>query len=266
MAGHGHGNHWECLLSLNDLPKQLNNLLQNGKLEDKEVFFDSEIQIFSFSLDSDLSALALIAAKRDKTSNVLVSAYPFVRNGEKLSLKIIKINEWSNKYEATIVTKTKDEQIISFFDTKYYKNKEKYKIGDYYTFSVSALGYNVEILKNKSLTLNGQQAADWLTKTGETPTYDNNGNIEPVAFDLSKLVLYLPQQDDFPDDAEFQSPINRVEKISAFQTDFYKFKIQIFRDSDVFLDLYAQECFFEKKPTNYDSLRGVMWIQGYMIE
>ena len=150
MAKQGHGNHWECLVTLDDLMKtHLTNLLQNGKLEDKEevnaIFFDDGIQstetLFSLSLDNDLSALALIVASRDKTSKELVSVYPFVRVGETLQLKIAEIKEWDNKYEAVIVAETKGEQTISFFDTKYYKNKEKYKIGDYYTFIVSALGY-----------------------------------------------------------------------------------------------------------------------------
>jgi len=275
MAEQGHGNHWECLVSLDDLTKtHLTNLVQNGMLEDKEevnaIFFEDGIQstetLFSISLDNDLSALALIVTNRDKTANEFVSGYPFVRVGEKLQLKITEIKEWNNKYEAVIVAETKDEQTISFFDTKYYKNKEKYKIGNYYTFIVSALGYNIEILKDKSFSFEGQKAVDWLAKIGKEPTLDNEGQIEPVVFDLSNLVSYLPRHDDFPDDAEFQSPISSVEKVSAFQTDFYKFKIQLIRDPDVFVDLYAKESFFERKPTNEDSLRGVIWLQGYLEE
>jgi len=220
----------------------------------------------SISLDNDLSALALIVTNRDKTANEFVSGYPFVRVGEKLQLKITEIKEWDNKYEAVIVAETKGEQTISFFDTKYYKNKEKYKIGNEYTFIISALGYNVEILKDKSFSFEGQKAVDWLAKIGKKPTLDDKGQIKPVVFDLSNLVSYLPRHDDFPDDAEFQSPISSVEKISAFQTDFYKFKIQLIRDPDVFVDLYTKESFFERKPTTDDSLRGFMWLQGYLIE
>jgi len=275
MATQGHGDHWECLVNFDDLVKtHLTNLVQNGNLEDKSevnaIFFDDGIQstetLFSLSLDNDLSALALIVANRDKTANEFVSGYPFARVGEILQLKITEIKEWDNKYEAVIVTETKDGQTISFFDTKYYKNKGKYKIGNYYPFIVSALGYNVEFLKDKTFSFEGQKAVDWLAKIGKEPTFNNNGEVEPIVFDLSNLVSYFPRHDDYPDDAEFQSPISNVEKISAFQTGFYKFKIQIFREPDVFLDLYAKESFFERKPTNNDSLRGVIWLQGYLIE
>jgi len=273
MDNQGHGNHWECIINLNDLPKHLKNLMQNGKLEDKEevnaIFFDDGIQstetLFSISLDGSFSALALIVTNRDKTANEFVSGYPFVRDEEKLQLKITEIKEWDNKYEAVIIAETKDEQTVSFFDTKYYKNKEKYEIGSYYTFAVSALGYNVELLKDKTFSFEGQQAVDWLAKIGNEPTFDDKGDVEPVVFDLSKLVAYFPQQA-FPDDAEFQSPISAIEKTSVFQVDFYRFKIQILRDPDIFLNVYAKESFFDSKPTTDDSLRGFMWLQGYLVE
>ena len=275
MEEKGHGDHWECLVSLDDLVKKhLIDLVQNGRLEDKEevnaIFFEDEIQstetIFSISFDNDLSGLALIVTNREKATNDFISSYPFVRVGERFLLKITEIKEWDNKYEAVIVAETKDEQIISFFDTKYYKYKEKYQIGNYYTFIVSALGYNVEFLKEKSFSLEGQQAVDWLAKIREEPSFDNKGQIEPVVFDLSNLVAYLPRHDDDPDDAEFQSPIINVEKLSAFQTDFHKFKIYLFRDPDIVVNLYTKESFFERKPTNEDSLRGVIWLQGYLAE
>jgi len=208
----------------------------------------------------------LVVANKDKTAIEFISGYPFVRDGEKLHLKITEIKEWNNKYEAAIVAETKGKQTVSFFDTKYYKNKEKYKIGNYYTFAISALGYNVECLKDKLFSFEGQKAVDWLAKIGKEPTITPNGEVEPIVFDLSELVSYLPQEDEFPDDAMFQSPVMTLEKISAFQVDLYKFKIQIFRDPDVFLDLYAKDSFFEKEPTTDDSLRGVIWLQGYLVE
>jgi hypothetical protein len=274
MAEQGHGYHWECVTNPDDLvKKQLPNLLQNGQLENKEevnaIFFDDGMQstetLFSIAVEDDFSALALIVSSRDKISNQFVSGYPFVRNGKKIALKITEIKEWDNKYEAVIVTETVDEYTISFFDTKYYKNKGKYKIGKTYTFVVAALAYNVEILKEKSFAFEGQKAVDWLAKIGNHPTYDAQGNVEPVVFDLSNLVTYLPRTE-YPDDAEFQSPINRIETVRAFDNEFYKFNITIFRNPDICIDLYAKISFFECKPEINEPLRGVLWLQGYLQE
>jgi hypothetical protein len=274
MAEQGHGNHWECITNLDDLlKKQLPNLLQNGLLEDREevnaIFFDDGIQstetLFSIAAEDDFSALALIVSSRDKTSNQFISGYPYARDGEKVALKITEIKEWDNKYEAVIVTETADEHTVSFFDTKYYKNKDKYKIGKIYTFAIAALGYNVEILKEKSFSFEGQKAVDWLAKIGKQPTLDAMGNVEPVVFDLSNLVTYLPRTE-YPDDAEFQSPINRIETVRAFDDEFYKLNITIFRDPDICIDLYAKTSFFERKPQINNPVRGILWLQGYLCE
>jgi hypothetical protein len=274
MAEQGHGNHWECVTNLDDLvKKQLPNLMQKGQLEDKEevnaIFFDDGIQsietLFSIAAEGNFSALALIVTNRDKTSNQFVSGFPFVRDSTKLELKIVEIKEWDNKYEAVIVAETADEHTVSFFDTKYYKNKDKYKIGKIYTFYIAALSYNVEILKEKSFSFEGQKAVDWLAKIGKQPTFDAMGNVEPVIFDLSNLVTYLPRTE-YPDDAEFQSPINGIETVRAFDDEFYKLNITIFRDPDICIDLYAKTSFFEQKPQIDEPLRGVLWMQGYLKE
>jgi hypothetical protein len=274
MAEQGHGNHWECVTKLDDLiKKQLPNLMQNGILEDKEevnaIFFDDGVQstetLFSIAAEGNFSALALIVTSRDKSSNEFISGYPFVREGTKMELKITEIIEWDNKYEAVIIAETVDEHTLSFFDAKYYKNKDKYKVGGTYTFAIAALGYNVKILNEKSFSFEGEKAIDWLTKIGRQPTLDAMGNVEPVVFDLSKLVTYLPRTE-YPDDAEFQSPINRIETVEAFDDEFYKLNITIFRDPDICINLYAKTSFFERKPQINDPVRGILWLQGYLCD
>lgn len=274
MAEYGHGYHWECLVNLDDLVKvHLPNLLKEGKLEDKTevnaIFFGDGIQstetIFTIALESTVSAIAIIVPNRERTANEFVSGYPFIKNGDNMKLKIIEIKEWPNKYEAVIVTETEDEREISFFDTKYYKNKNLYQIGKFYTFSISALGYNIEKLKDKTFSFEGQKAVDWLAKIGKEANLDSLGNVEPVTFDLSNLVSFLPKNNEFPDDAEFQSPIYKIENIDAFQTKLYKLNIQIYRDPDIFVNLFAKQEFFEEKPTTNDSVRGFLWLQGYLV-
>jgi len=279
MATHGHGNHWDCLGNPSEMiPEILPKILQEGDTVEKGVetfidYFEDEKPdthtVFSISINAELSAMTVCVANETKQESRFISAYPFVQSKNQIKLKITEVDEWSNLVEGVISGETEDGKMISFFDTKYFKNKEKYKIDNYYTFAIAALGYNIKLLKDPSFSFEGQQAVDWLAKIGKEPTYDNNGNIEPIVFNLSTFVSFLPREE-FPDDVEFQSPINSIETIKAFDNEFYKINIAIFRNSEddtcTYIDLYAKTSFFEQKPEINDSIRGVMWLQGYLVE
>jgi hypothetical protein len=66
----------------------------------------------------------------------------------------------------------------------------------------------------------------------------------PFVFNLSQLVIFLQANKDYPDDAEFLSPISSIETIRAFDKDFYKFKITLFRFPEIEINLYAKTDFF----------------------
>jgi hypothetical protein len=273
MEEQGHGDHWKCVANLADVPKILSVMLQKGEVIEKvevmaDCFCDGQNVIhtaFSISQNANLSAFALIVANEKSQSNEVVSTYPVVKNGEKITLKITDIKEWSNGVEAIIEGETESEHTISFFDTQYFKNKDKYKIGRIYIFTVTALGYNVEILKEKSFSFKGQQAVDWLAKISKQPTFDEMGNVEPIVFDLSNLVAYMPHSE-YTDDAEFQSPVSEIKEVDFWGIRLYKLKICIFRDPDIYIDLYVKTSFFEHKPKINDPVRGLLWLQGYLFE
>ena len=272
MTEQGHGNHWECVEDMNNvLQKVLPSIVQEGtKVETSEIIADcfeyeipSKTTIFSITDEGELTAKILIATNQEKQTNEVVSAYPCVQSKSSISLKIIKINEWQNLVEAVITGETEDGQSISFFDTKYFFQKESYQIGKMFDFSVFALGYDIEILKENSFSFKGKEALDWLAKSGQEPNYDENDNIEPVVFYLNELVAFLPTNENYPDDVEFQSPIKSVETIQAFDKDFYKINITIYRDPDIEIDLYVKTDFFDKEPQVNDAIRGIIWLQGY---
>jgi len=289
MAEKGHKNDWETLIGFMEFVKTLPTLLHKDSiLVDKEeevnaIFFDDGVQstetVFTISEKDDLSPLVFLVENKVRHANEIVCFYPFVRGGKKVRLQITEIKEWENKYEA-IIYATNGEVTISFFDTKYFKNKEKYKIGNEYTFYLNALAYNVHFLPEdkKRVSHEGQDAARWYAMMGQEPEYDEKGKIKPYIMDFSKTVAYLPRHEDFYDDAQIQAPIISVEKISAFQTEFYKFKIKIWQNPnldpdfcspnipDIYVDLYTKVDFFERTPTTEDSLEGFIWLQGYLEE
>jgi hypothetical protein len=274
MTNQGHGSHWECLGNLdNMIAKILPKVLLEGDTIEKGVEWIDSLEnkecdkhtAFSIAINAELTALAVCIASEKEETSTFASAYPFVQNDNFITLKITEIHEWDNLVESVIEGETEDGRMLSFFDTKYFKNKELYQVGKTYLFSIAALGYNLEILKEKTFSFEGQKAVDWLAKIGNKPDYDEQGNVKPVVFDLSNLVSFFPRTD-YSDDAEFQSPINSIETVNAFDNEFYVINITVFRDPDVCIDLYAKTSFFNHKPNINEPLRGVIWLQGYLAE
>lgn len=87
-----------------------------------------------------------------------------------------------------------------------------------------------------------------------------------MVFDLSNLVAYLPRGGAFPDDAEFQSPIVEVDETYSFDNAFYRLKIHLSRDPDVLIDLYAKQHLFSEAPQETNPVRGVLWMQGHLLD
>lgn len=220
--------------------------------------------VFSITDENELTAFVLIATNEESNTNEVITGYPIVQSTNIIQLKIKEIKEWENLIEAVILGETEDGNSISFFDTKYFTQKDNYKVGGTYNFTISALCYNVEILKEKSFSFEGQDAINWLAKSGQNPSYDEQANLEPIVFDLTNLVAFLPTNEDYPDDVEFQSPINTIETVKAFNNEYYKMGITIFRDPDIKIDVFAKTNFFDTKPQTKDAIRGFIWLQGYL--
>lgn len=276
MVKHGHGNHWDCVEEIDKVLDEIfPSMIQKGnKIEKSEIiakYFGDKTptatEVFTITDEAELTTKVLVAVNPEIQINEAVCAYPFIQSKEKniVQLEITEINEWEHLIEAVITGKTEDDQTISFFDTSYFLHKESYKIGETYDFAISALGYNVKIQEEKSLSLEGQDAIDWLEKIEEEPTYDEKGNVEPFVFHLSQFVIFMQLNKECPDDAEFLSPISSIETIRAFDKDFYKFKITLLRFPEIEINLYAKTDFFDQKPKVGDLLTGFMWLQGEKV-
>lgn len=272
MAEHGHGNHWECVEELeNVLQNIMPAILEEGTITDSsEIFADcfenenpSKTIFYSISDENELTTKILVATNKKEQTNEVVTSYPFIQAKNNVRLTITAIDEWQNLFEAVLTGKTENGQSISFFDTNYFLHKETYEIGNTYNFSIFALGYNVEVLKENTFSFEGQEAIDWSLKIGEEPEYDDEGNVKPVIFHLNEFVALMPIDSDFPEDYQFQSPIKSIDTIRAFNKDFYKVKITAFRDPDIEVYLYCKTEFFEKKPEVNEAINGVIWLQGY---
>lgn len=175
---------------------------------------DVKTTVFSVELGKDspiIKYLCLLAYDQQDNKNLLMSAYPYLP-GKPTMVKILDVLEWDNRIEATIKCRYTnddgDEFDFHFFATDYYFNKQLYSLGNEVEIALVASCGNARI-PSKGFYFKGQEAIDFLSKLEKEPTYDENGEVEPVNFSTEKLIAFLPHDDKCPDEAEFQSPTKK---------------------------------------------------------
>ena len=270
-----HGDHLDCIMPANTLmTNYLHTIIQSAKswrrtraLVTTSDMYEKKTDVFSLMYgEDDIRLLVTVAANKSNNTNEFMSIYPF-GNGVSVEVKIDKIIEWDNQIEATIFGSIGEFE-FAFFAIDYYCNKNKYKVGECINVDLSALGISVEEAQ-RGFQFEGQQAIDWLAKIGEKPSYDENGNVEPVKFSMEKLVAFLNKDSKCPDEAEFQSPVAEIESTSLLGVDFYKTMVTICRrDTEegelvVSLPLYFRQDFFPSVQKD-DPIRGWLWITGFI--
>jgi hypothetical protein len=175
-------------------------------------------------------------------------------------LKIKKVAEWDSQVEAVVYAET-EEMPIAFYATDYYANKNRYMPGAELDIELAASGYKVVEGEEKTV-LDAETSARMRSDMGIEPEYDEEGNILPMELYNNELVAYLSHHEEFPDDAEFASPIKSVEQVSLFGIDFIKAVISICHEpEEIYVPLYFKKEFLPnaRKGT---LLRGFLWMQG----
>ena len=206
----------------------------------------------------------LCAFDQEQEENVLISAYPYL-HGKSIHVTILEIIEWDNRVEANIkcLYKTNDEEFIfCFFATDYFINKELYRKGETIEIGLAASSGNISFA-SRGFSFEGKKAEDFLAKIGQQPTYDKEGNIEPVNFSTEKLIAFLPHDDKCPDTAEFQSPAysSHSDTLTFDNKKINVRNIKINERTGLEIPLYFNS---DLIPKNEDPITGVIWLSGRM--
>lgn len=267
-----HGDHIDCIMPPEDfLVEYLPKILEESKMwrcvktqVTDENMCEEETDVFSLIYgENDLKMLTLIVVSKSSGEALFMSTFPIAR-GVSFDVKINKVIKWDNQIEATILCSIGEFE-FAFFAVDYSCNKSKYKVGKTISIDLSAWAIRAEEAE-RGFKLEGQDAIDWLEKIGEKPSFDENGNVNPIEFSLENLVAFLPKDPKCPDEAEFQSPVSDVESCSILNVDFLKTNIAICReqeesDLEVIIPLYFRKEFFPDIKQN-DPLRGYLWVTG----
>lgn len=263
-----HGDHIEAVMDTESFIKDfLQQILGESKLSGKantDVILEYpepyHTDVFSLQYgEPDLGFTAIIATDKAKTSNQFVSAFP-VFYGSALRVKVETVWVWSNRMEATVRCRYRSFS-FSFFATDYFMHKSDYIPGNEIEIQVGAWGLRVEEADH-GFSFEGQQAIDFLAKTGEKPDYDDQGNIIPVKFSTENLVAFFDINEKCPEEPEFQSPAGEMRHRDLLGVDLLETDIFIHREHfDVKIPiLFRKDMLTEAKEGM--PLRGYMWIVG----
>lgn len=184
-------------------------------------------------------------------------------DGREYDVKIEKVVEWSNHLEATVYASIGDFS-FAFFPTDYMAKKDVYKSGRTTSVKLSALAMKAE-KADSGFEFTGETALSFLAKIGQSPRYDETGNIEPVKFSTANMVAYIASDDRCPDEAQFQSPISMVRSFRFIGIGFWACDIVVHRNDESDGDIVVPLCFrrdFASNPKDGDPMQGWLWMMG----
>lgn len=274
-----HGDHHAPFVLDDELESFLKECMEKSTwylTNNTDVNFDHEQEINTtvFSLlfenkgiDNDTQRyLSLVALDKDRNVNNFMSAYPYL-DGVSILVKILDVQEWDNKIEATVkcrYTAYEEEFDFYFFATDYFFNKSFYIRGNKVEISIAASSGNVKVA-SKGFDFEGQKAIDFLKKMGKEPKYDKEGNVEPVHISTENMIAFLQGDERFPDTAEFQSP---GKKYDEYHYEFWGKEnnktinirsIVINRETELEIPLYFND---DCNPEYDEPITGVLWLSG----
>lgn len=273
-----HGNHWDCIFKgkKKNMFKMITESVEQGhmyknnicdyNLKDEKIH--GKVAMLEYNRgdeDSPVVIRNVIAVAKDNTLS-LVSGYPVVKEGRRLSLKITEIIEWENELEAWISAELPDGKNLTFFDSDYAVNKDKYVPGNTYDFNIGALAYSVSEPETKGFTFEGQTAIDFNAKIGQETEYDEDGKVKPIHFSTESLCAFI-QTDKVPDDAEFISTVNEVKNVTALGESYWFFNVIYRTDGDdLELPVYALKSSENENIQKANQLKGLLWITGFLLQ
>jgi len=233
--------------------------------------YESEEAVVILSYpDTELSFNAICVSNSQEKTLSLFSMYPCINDGTVIELTVENIIDWGegeDSIEGVIQAVDEKGSSFGFFDTKYYKNRNKYEIGKTYPFKVAALAYMIEPLDTKTSEITEyDKIMDFYSNVGDEPKYDDNGKIKPIVFDLSTLVALISKSEEYPDDFEFQFPIDDITCFKIDDINIYRIKATFMREPDIDGVLYVSDKVLNHEISIGEPLRGVLWMQGFLEE
>lgn len=260
----GHADHFDGLMDSQDLVEKgyLQKVLEDAMLNDVVKRQGCPDVTYLKYTEKEMGIDAILELNKERNTLEFVSGYP-TQEGIDIEVEIEEVYIWDNGIEATIEC-SHDAWEFAFFATDYLRHQDMYKKGKLIRVNLSALGIIVE-KPMESFSLEGQQAIDYYARIGEEPRRDEEENVLPAIFDLSKMVAFLNTKREIPDIAEFQSPVSSLEEQTFLGIDFFKTQICVCNHDNTKVEMplfFRKEMMPELKVGK--PIRGCLWLSAYI--
>jgi len=246
----GHGDHWGCVLRALDEGKLVDYLVGVTQKDDHpETFGTTRKGLVFRSEEGPLRTCVIVM------SGVLASAYPEVQDGAVWPILVQEIIPWANGIEGQI-SGSAYGAVVRFFDTRFYKNADKYTVGETYNFKMGALAYTL----------------------GHAPETEAESDIG-ARVSFKGASAYMPAASGGPgseeaeiDDYWFHSPLEgepSETSLAGQRLTAYPIIMAIPNDFELHVSAYAADHVLAPdmalaRPE--DDLQGFLWLQGHLAE
>jgi len=152
----GHGNHWECLGGTAEerVSQFIPLVIAKGKVGAPVKRASGSANLSGLTKEeivpiiypsTPLRCMALVVTNPARKKSVFYSGFPYAASGGRQRLRIEHVRDWGNQVEGVLFCETAaHSQPIGFFDTHFYANHGKYKVGQEFDFVVAGLIYGAE--------------------------------------------------------------------------------------------------------------------------
>lgn len=226
---------------------------------------------------NEKAGLRTMVYLEDEKVNILTST-PIFDTSRRYYIIIDDVYVFENGAEAVIRAHFFDDENfkITFYDTSYLENKDRYFVGCTYCFDLYAMAYQARIVPEdeRSFTIEGENAVKFKNNIGEEPEYDENGNPLPVVIQAGNMHSFLQIKENSPADAEFRSPIKAIyDDVDFLGKKVYEVEIEMpYHDDDKDGENHPLSVFisgepgnnFTERPVVGDPIHGISIIYGKM--
>ncbi len=241
----GHGDHWGCVFRSIDESALLDLIVDVARNDPQPDQFDGGRGMAAHSMEAPMRVCVFVKNRQ------IASAYPDALGGPVWAITVKELAPWANGVEGQIVGECHGAT-VAFFDTHFYANGDKYKVGETYNFYMSAFTYivgrapdaEVEADMGAKVSLKGARAY-MSANLGATQAAD-------------------------VDDYWFHSPIESevlLAELAGRRLWVYPITLAIPDDFEMSVPLYAAEHAMAPDMAGVqpeDDLEGYLWLQGYL--
>lgn len=266
-----HGDHWSCLYSdMENFPEQwLPQLLKRLPLLRQVPWTNPENipsgenadSLSIFAEQSEVRHMFIVLSHSHLQKHVFFSGYPVAVQASELSLRVTKVTPCEYGIEGTVSAEIGEQGEITFFDSLFFLNRNRYKVGEFNRIRLAAFGYVVKPLNQEYVEIDDPERAAVLRETLNMP------KDKPVRFLMTDFVARLPGET--VDDCDFASPIKAISALNVNGLVLHQATIAIARlDEDLDAPLYFAPHVARNDPllATGSMLQGAYWLQGYLSE